>query len=150
MIEMRIRPSTTLIIVTYISALALAALILYCGMGLSNNFWMAAFVVPAWMLASAGLKHIRSNFTTIEIGGDRLKFEDGMFSKLTRSVPLHKVQDVTVHQTLGQRLLGLGDLTIETAGETSRLTIREISSPREVAERILDLASGKGSKKKEE
>jgi uncharacterized membrane protein YdbT with pleckstrin-like domain len=63
---------------------------------------------------------------------------------------LHKVQDVTVHQTLGQRLLGLGDLTIETAGETSRLTIREISSPREVAERILDLASGKGSKKKEE
>ncbi len=148
MTDMKIRPSTNLIVLTYVSAVVLAAVIWYFGSGFQNKYWMAAFAIPAWMALTAGMKHIRSNFTTVEIAGDRLKFEDGMFSKLTRSVPLHKVQDVTVRQTLSQRLLGLGDLSIETAGETSRLTICEIGSPRVVAEQILDLVSGKGSRKK--
>ena len=49
-------------------------------------------------------------------------------------------------QSLGQRLFGVGDLSIETAGETSRLTVRSIDEPQEVADRIMEAThlSGRG------
>jgi uncharacterized membrane protein YdbT with pleckstrin-like domain len=53
---------------------------------------------------------------------------------------LAKVQDVTVNQTLGQRLLGTGDLSLETAGETSRIVIQSIDRPQEAADHILELS----------
>ncbi|MBL8228923.1 MAG: PH domain-containing protein [Bryobacterales bacterium] len=137
---MTIRPSTTLVVVTYISAVLLTAVIAYIGFSakLKSNLWMVAFAAPAFLMALAASKHMRAAFTTMELAGDRLKFESGMLSKTSRSVPLSKVQDVTVSQTIGQRILGLGDLTIETAGETGRLRMIEINSPRVVAEKILD------------
>lgn len=137
---MKVRPSTTLVVITYISAVLLTAVIAYIGFSskLKSDAWMVAFLIPAIMMLAAASKHMRAAFTTMELAGDRLKFESGMLSKTSRSVPLSKVQDVSVSQTVGQRLLGLGDLTIETAGESGRLKMQEINSPRVVAEKILD------------
>ncbi len=53
---------------------------------------------------------------------------------------LSKVQDVRFDQTLGQRIIGTGDLSVETAGETSRIVMASIDRPREVAEHILELS----------
>lgn len=100
-------------------------------------FWLLCMAVPLVMVISALQRIVLSRYTTMEIAGDRLHYESGMFARSSRSVPLHKVQDVTVTQTLTQRLLGIGDLSIETAGETSRITIKEINSPRETADDIL-------------
>jgi len=52
------------------------------------------------------------------------------------------VQDVRVDQTLGQRMLNVGDLSLETAGEASRIVIRSIDRPQEAAHHILDLSRG--------
>ncbi|HUQ94691.1 MAG TPA: PH domain-containing protein [Bryobacteraceae bacterium] len=138
MSEMKIRPSTTLVIATYLLALVLAGGIFYYTQDQLSQAWLLAYAIPGIMLLSAAVKHIRTRFTTLEIVGDRMKYESGMLSRTTRSMPLQKIQDVTVRQTFGQRLLGLGDLIIETAGEQSQLTIREINSPRVAAEQILD------------
>jgi uncharacterized membrane protein YdbT with pleckstrin-like domain len=124
----------------YFVVAALAAIILYAGFsaGVQSNSWMIALVVPAIILISTLWNHIRINHTYMAFAGDRLKFESGVFARTSRSVPLAKVQDVTVSQSLGQRILGLGDLTIETAGEDGRLQMKEIRSPRVVSEQILD------------
>jgi uncharacterized membrane protein YdbT with pleckstrin-like domain len=137
---MKVRPSTTLIVVTYVLAVLLTAVIAYLGFSsnLKSDAWMIAFAVPAVMMFAAAWKHMRAAFTIMELAGDRLKFESGMLSKNARSIPLSKVQDITVSQTISQRLLGLGDLTIETAGESGRLVMQEIRSPRVIAEKILD------------
>ena len=63
-----------------------------------------------------------------------------------RNIVVTKVQDVRVEQTLAQRMFHVGDLSIETAGETSRLTISMIDSPQEVADHLLD-ASHEGEQK---
>ncbi|MCS7026231.1 MAG: PH domain-containing protein [Bryobacteraceae bacterium] len=140
MAALKIRPSTKLVTINYAFALLLTAGIAWLGWSSSfrTNWWMLAFAVPALLIVLAASRHLRAVFTTLELVGDRLKFESGMLAKTSRSVPLSKVQDVTVSQTFGQRLLGIGDLTIETAGETGRLHMPEINSPREVAEKILD------------
>ena len=43
-------------------------------------------------------------------------------------------------QSVGQRMLGVGDLSIETAGENSRLVVENLDSPQQLAEQITDLA----------
>ena len=80
--------------------------------------------------------------------GDKLRYEIGILSKTTRTIQISKIQDVTVIQSLGQRLIGVGTLSIETAGETSRLTIANIDEPRVVAEELLDASRGQAPKKK--
>jgi putative membrane protein len=83
-------------------------------------------------------RHLRRSFTKMTIIGDKLRYEVGMFSKSTRTIQLSKVQDVTVRQSLGQRMAGVGSLAIETAGESSRLTFPSIDSPQSMAEHIID------------
>jgi uncharacterized membrane protein YdbT with pleckstrin-like domain len=61
----------------------------------------------------------------------------GLLSKTTRNIQLSKVQDVRVDQSLGQRMLGVGNISIETSGETSRLTVANIDSPHAVADEII-------------
>lgn len=125
---------------TYVIAVVLAAAILYAGYRTKpeSKVWLVALAVPAIIMLLAVSNHMRINTTTLEFAGDRLKFQSGVLSKTSRSVPLAKVQDVTVSQSLGQRILGLGDLTIETAGEAGRMQIKEIGSPKVVSEQILD------------
>ncbi|MBV8818990.1 MAG: PH domain-containing protein [Acidobacteriaceae bacterium] len=94
----------------------------------------AACVLLLWPIA----RLIRRRFTRIVIQADKLYYETGALSKQTRIIQIHKIQDVRVHQSLGQRLVGVGDLSIETAGEASRLTIFNIDRPRALAEQLLE------------
>lgn len=101
--------------------------------------------VPAWVLILPALpilwplKHqIQQRFTTITIAGDKLRYESGMLSKSMRTMQISKVQDVRVDQKPLQRLFGIGDISIETAGEASRLTMRNVDDPQAVADAISD------------
>lgn len=141
MAEINIRPSSMLMNAKYGLAALLAAVVLYLWQAKEQTYFLALLVIPLYLIITATSQMVRNRFTTMQISGDRLKYEAGMASKTARSIPLHKVQDVTVKQTFGQRILGLGDLSIETAGETSRLTIEQIASPRVVAEQILDIVA---------
>ena len=48
-------------------------------------------------------------------------------------------------QSFGQRLIGVGDLTVETAGEAGILTIPNIDDPQAAVEAIID-AEGPAAK----
>jgi uncharacterized membrane protein YdbT with pleckstrin-like domain len=88
---------------------------------------------------------MRRMFTKITISGDRLRWEVGALSKTTRTIQLSRLQDVTVGQTFAQRLFGVGDLSIETAGATSREAIRDVDNPHAVADEILNRAHQPGA-----
>jgi len=111
-----------------------------------------AYEQPVWTAAIALLlfvwpleRHLHRQLTKVTIFEDKLRYELGLFSKTTRTIQLSKVQDVTVRQSLGQRLFGVGDLSIETAGETSRLTVENIDAPQAIADGII-AASQQGQK----
>ena len=125
------------------SAVAAAAAWL---MWLPEYPWLPA--VPLVLAVWPAQRHIRRGFTKMTITGDKLRYESGFLSKSTRTIQLTKVQDVRVDQTLGQRIFGVGNLSIETAGETSRLTVCNIDGPQEVADAIIaaaQSAAGKGT-----
>ena len=95
---------------------------------------IVAFVVLIWPLPGA----LRRQFTKTTITGDRLHYETGVFAKTTRTIQLSKLQDVTVGQTFTQRMFGVGNLTLETAGAASREAIKDVDNPQGVADEILN------------
>ncbi len=103
----------------------------------TGTVWVA--VLPAVLFFFPIRGHIRQHFTKITIAGDKLHYETGVLSKTTRTIQISKVQDVRSDQTLGQRLMRIGNVSIETAGETSRLTIPNVDNPQAVVEAIVDL-----------
>ncbi|HWB86564.1 MAG TPA: PH domain-containing protein [Bryobacteraceae bacterium] len=86
------------------------------------------------------VRWLRLRYTKAVITEERLRYESGVTSRTTRNIHLSKVQDVRVEQSVGQRLMGVGDLSIETAGEASRLTLHNVDNPQTIADRIMDLA----------
>jgi uncharacterized membrane protein YdbT with pleckstrin-like domain len=146
--DMVIRPTLKMVRFLHWVAflLALAILIYIQNSPTSHDWWWLVF--PALILVYTIFLRIRRRFTVITILGDKLRYESGVFSKTTRNIVVTKVQDVRVEQTLAQRMFHVGDLSIETAGETSRLTILGIDYPRDVADQILDASHGGGQKDK--
>jgi len=105
----------------------------------------APMLAPAVLLLLTMIRHLRRRTTSLDVQGDRLRYEAGLFSKTSRIMELSKVQDVRFDQTFGQRLINTGDLSLETAGESSRIVMPSIDRPKEVAEHILELAKQRRS-----
>ena len=136
-----IRPSLKLIWAAYavIFLLVIASAVLY-SMDMYGPVHWGVSLVPALLLLWPLKRHIQSRFTRLILSGDRLCYENGVMARSKRLIQITKVQDVRVDQTLTQRMLGMGNLSLETAGETSRLVMRNVDSPDRVAEDILRIA----------
>lgn len=98
---------------------------------------LASLLVLLWPIK----RHLQRQTVKLTMAGDKLRYETGLVSKSMRIIQLPKVQDVRVLQSFWQRIFGVGDISIETAGENSRLVVKNLDLPRELAEQITD-ASG--------
>lgn len=59
------------------------------------------------------------SFTTYSLSEDRLFIDSGFFKKQSEEILLYRVRDLSYSQTLGQRLLGLGTVTIQSSDKTT-------------------------------
>ncbi|HEY7334791.1 MAG TPA: PH domain-containing protein [Bryobacteraceae bacterium] len=100
----------------------------------------APMLVPVVLAFFVAVRHIRRRMTIITVSVDKLRYESGLFSKTTRTVELMKVQDVRVDQTLAQRMFNIGDISLETAGGSSRIVMTSIDDPQTAADHILKMA----------
>jgi uncharacterized membrane protein YdbT with pleckstrin-like domain len=139
---MQVRSSTKFIKVGYVLCLivaaAIAAYLKSTGPADDRYWWV--LIVPGFLMILLLMRHIKRRAIKLDIVGDRVRYESGFLSKMTRTEDVIKLQDVQVHQTLGQRMAGIGDLSFETAGGSSRIVMRSIDHPQAVADHILELA----------
>jgi uncharacterized membrane protein YdbT with pleckstrin-like domain len=152
MAEMIIRPTMKFVYLGYVVAIvAVVALVVALmrvqwppDIPLSLQSWIPW--LPALLLLWPLKRQLRNRLTKMTILDDRLRYESGLLSRTTRTILISKVQDVTVHQRIGQRIFGVGDVSIETAGEASRETIFNIDRPQEIADHINGHSQGGHSK----
>jgi uncharacterized membrane protein YdbT with pleckstrin-like domain len=109
----------------------------------SGATWLMAlpplvFLWPLW-------RWIRRQSSRATIIGEHLRYETGVLSKTTRNILIPKLQDARVEQRLLQRVFGVGDLSLETAGEASRLTIPNVDDPQALAGEIMNRAQATGA-----
>ena len=139
---MQIRASIKIIKIGYLGCLLAAIGIAVYLLAIQNQderLW-ALEALPALAALYLLARHMRRRMVKLTILDDRLRYEAGFLSKTTRTMELAKVQDVRVDQTVGQRLLNIGNLSLETAGETSRIVMPSVDRPHEAADRILELS----------
>src|SRR5579863_3003868 len=117
-LAMQVRPSVKFIMLAYLLCVVVeiaAVVALYSNAdklgGKPEPYILAISVVILILLLFIAIRHIQRRVTKITILTDRLRYESGMFSKTTRTIELAKVQDVRVDQTLGQRMMNMGNIS---------------------------------------
>jgi uncharacterized membrane protein YdbT with pleckstrin-like domain len=104
-----------------------------------------AALVVAW-LVWLGARLARWATTHFVVTSDRIVFRTGVLSKHGRDIPLERVNDITSNQTLFERLLGSGDLLIESAGERGQQTFSDIPHPDHVQQEIYRQMEGNAAR----
>ena len=64
----------------------------------------------------AGLRILRWRFATYHLTDRRIVMEGGILSRTAEAIPLDRIQNTVIHRPLGDRLIGAGDIEIESAG----------------------------------
>ncbi len=142
MADIVIRPTTK-----FLKAGTIAAYIVFLGLEIAYlALWQSQFpshwvmILPPLVLLWPAARWMRREASRTVVTADRLRYETGIAAKTTRTIQLAKLQDVRVTQRVSQRVFNVGDLSIETAGEASRLTLNRVDDPHKLAEEILNRA----------
>jgi uncharacterized membrane protein YdbT with pleckstrin-like domain len=94
-----------------------------------------AALAVIWALWLGG-RLLRWQTTHFVVTTDRLIFRSGVIAKHGREILLERVNDITFHQSILERLLGAGDLMIESAGERGQEAFDNIAHPESVQQEI--------------
>ena len=121
-------------VVTVVLAVALAIFLVAIGAGTAFLLASLALVVAAlvWLL----IRFLRWTTTNFVVTTDRLIFRSGVLSKHGREIPLERVNDITFNASLFERIIGAGDLVIESAGERGQQMFTDIPRPMQVQNEV--------------
>jgi uncharacterized membrane protein YdbT with pleckstrin-like domain len=86
----------------------------------------------AVLLATVVGRVLRWATTHFVLTTERLIFRTGVVAKFGREIPLERINDVTFSQSLFERLIGAGDLLLESAGEHGQSRFSNVRDPEAV------------------
>ena len=86
----------------------------------------------AVLLATVVGRVLRWTTTHFVLTTERLIFRSGVVAKFGREIPLERINDVTFSQSLFERMIGAGDLLLESAGEQGQSRFSNIRDPETV------------------
>jgi membrane protein YdbS with pleckstrin-like domain len=101
------------------------------------NFWWFVSCILVITIPAAVYVWLKVRSTRYELTNQRLKLISGIIAKSIEDVELYRVNDSAVRQNVLERMLGLGDVRIETSDERNpTVMLAEVASPREVRETL--------------
>ncbi len=96
---------------------------------------LALIVALIWFLGPL----LRWLTTTYELTNRRLRLRKGVLSRSGRDFPLIRISDVSFSHGLLDRMLGCGQLIVESAGEHGQLVLNEIPQVAKVQATLFQL-----------
>ena len=75
------------------------------------------------------IRYVKWTTTNFVVTTERLIHREGVVAKKGIEIPLDRVQTIRFNQTIFERMLGAGDLLIESAGETGQNQFTDIRKP---------------------
>jgi uncharacterized membrane protein YdbT with pleckstrin-like domain len=98
-------------------------------------------LVVALVLALGYLltRYVRWRATSLVVTNLRLIHRSGVISRSGREIPLTQLADISYHQNLFDRIIGAGDLVLESAGRDSDETFPSVPRPAAVQNEIYAL-----------
>src|SRR5580704_14367233 len=132
-----IHPSMKTVWAAYVLCFAVALAGMWAIRTYDQDAPMWLYLVPLIALLPPINMQLKRRLVTLQFHDGHLTLEAGFMERTRRTVDLAKIQDVTVQQSLGQRLMGTGDLLLESAGERGSMGIQNLDRPREIADAII-------------
>src|SRR5215468_8437730 len=80
-----------------------------------STSWIIAIVAIAWVVWLV-LKYFQWTMTYFVVTSRRVIYRTGVLSKKGVEIPLERVNNINFHQRIIDRIIGAGDLDIESAG----------------------------------
>jgi uncharacterized membrane protein YdbT with pleckstrin-like domain len=96
----------------------------------------AAVLALLWFPARGFIDWATSHFV---VTSDRLIHREGLVSKRSMEIPLEAINDVRFNQRMLERIVGAGDLVIESAGTRGQEVFSNIRNPEFVQKTIYEL-----------
>lgn len=117
-----------------------AALILWSKMPL----WVGAVIGVAFLVDIGYVlsRYIVWRTTQLVVTTHRVIYRKGVFRRSGREIPIDRVQDVSFSQSIFERMVGAGSLTVESAGEHGQEPFPDVAHPEKLQStinRLLDL-----------
>jgi uncharacterized membrane protein YdbT with pleckstrin-like domain len=106
------------------------------GAGRTTVVWGAAIVAVLLLLAYVLPRIVAWATSIFVVTTDRIIHRKGLVAKYSMEIPLEAINDVRFQQGVFERLIGAGDLIIESAGERGRQVFADIRHPEEVQREI--------------
>jgi uncharacterized membrane protein YdbT with pleckstrin-like domain len=118
-------------------SLALAIVVSVAVPGVAHDpLLIAALVLVLVALVRFVRRYAKWATTNMVLTSDRLILRAGVFAKTGREIPLDRINDLTYRQRIFERLIGAGDLLVESAGERGQQTLRMVPKPMQVQQAI--------------
>lgn len=83
-----------------------------------------------------GVRYLKWVSTNFVVTTDRLIYRVGVLAKKGIEIPLERVNTVFFNQSIFERMMGAGDLSIESGGETGKQSFSDIRKPSAVQNEI--------------
>jgi membrane protein YdbS with pleckstrin-like domain len=103
--------------------------------GLSFKLVVLGAVAVVWAI-TAGRGFLRWRTTEYVLTNARLIIREGVVSKSGREIPLENITDITFRQSIFERIVGSGDLLVESAGEEGQEPFHTVPRPHLVQNEI--------------
>lgn len=101
----------------------------------------AVLVLAAVMLVGGPIRLIVAWLTShFVLTSDRVIHREGWFAKKSMEMPLERINDVRFKQSVFERIVGAGDLVIESAGEFGQNRFTDIRKPEQVQKTIYEMS----------
>lgn len=97
--------------------------------------WFWALLALAWAVW-LGIKYLDWNFTHFVVTTDRVVFRTGVLAKHGVEIPMDRISNINFHQGIWERVIGAGDLKIESAGTHGTSQFEDVWHPDGVQQEI--------------
>jgi uncharacterized membrane protein YdbT with pleckstrin-like domain len=135
-------------IVSGVILFLLIGLIVYSSEGdvqkwLSIPWGILALLWAVWL----GLRYLNWNFTHFVVTSDRVIYRTGVLAKHGVEIPLDRINNINFHQGIWERVIGAGDLEIESAGKDGQSRFSDVWHPDGVQQEIYRQMEGYARKR---
>ncbi len=132
-----ITPTFFEVLPSYLVAAVLSLIVTAAVALMDGNFWVSLIAAAVFFIRPI-VRHIKLKHTVYTLTTSKVEIRTGILSKSAQSIPLRHIQDVTVSETLKERLIGIGDVLIDSAALDRKMAMDNIKNPRKYADLILD------------
>jgi membrane protein YdbS with pleckstrin-like domain len=105
---------------------------------MTGGGWLgwATLIVALLLGVNASQRWAKWSTTSFTITTDRVIFRQGLVSKNGVEIPLERVMNVNFNQSIWERMIGAGDLLIESGGRDGQSRFSDVRKPELVAKEL--------------